>query len=230
MTRQVLMFSGGKDSLVAGHSLDVKEAVYCKTGIGLNFDYVLKTCEKLGWKLHVIFPKKGESFEDFVRKFGFPHQGMHSAIFGYLKWHPLRTWYKQQKDKEIVLISGRRKNESARRKRMKSNKEYDETEGMKFYSPLYYWSELQVLDYVKKHELELSPIYETMHMGGDDFCGAFAQKGEAQLLYTFHKELADRFIALEKMYGGKWGNYTSMEGITKQSKLDELICTECIYQ
>jgi len=231
LTCNVGLFSGGKDSYTACKIANVKEVVYCKTGVGLNFDYVLKICEREGWKLNVVFPKKGESFEDFVRRFRFPHVGMHNAVMGFLKWHPMRTWYNQQKKlgRDITFISGRRKKESKRRMKMKSNKEYIETEGMKFYSPIYYWTTKQVYDYIKNNNLELSPIYETMHMSGDCFCGAFAQKGEAQLLYTFHKDLAEEIIALEKKYGDKWGNGTSMNGITKQSKLTELVCMECIH-
>lgn len=227
MTEEVLLFSGGKDSITAGHYRKIKKAVYCNTGVGLNFDYVLEMCNKLGWELKVLYPKATETFEIFVQRFGFPHQGMHNAVMGFLKWHPIRTWANQQDD--ILLISGRRKKESKRRMKMKSNKEYSEMEGMKFYAPIYNWTTKQVWDYIKEHDLEISPIYKTMHMSGDCFCGAFAQKGEAQLLYTFHKELADKMIELEKKYGGKWGNGTSMKGSSEQSKLTEMICAECFF-
>jgi len=225
---KVVLFSGGKDSLVAGLVENVKEAAYCNTGVGLNFNYVLETCNKLGWKLNVVFPKPTETFEIFVKRFGFPHQGMHNAVMGFLKWHPIRKWANEQ-DRDILLISGRRKKESKRRMKMKSNKQYSEMEGMRFYAPIYNWTTKQVWDYIKEHGLEISPIYKTMHMSGDCFCGAFAQKGESQLLYTFHKDLAEQIIELENKYGGKWGNGTSMIGTTKQSKLTELVCAECLY-
>lgn len=213
---KILMFSGGKDSLVAGHSdKEVKESVYCKTGVGLNFDYVLEQCNKLGWKLNVLFPKDGEAFEDFVNKFGFPHVSMHNAVMGYLKWHPIRKWNGEQKElgRDILLVSGRRKKESKRRMRMKSNKQYSEMEGMKFYAPIYYWTTKEVWQYIKNNNLTVSPIYETMHMSGDCFCGAFAQKGESQLLYTFHKDLANRMKELEDRLK------------TKVEELDQMIKT-----
>lgn len=72
------LFSGGKDSTVACHSVNVKKVVYCKTGVGLNLDFVKDFCQSMGWELIVLEPKIGESFEDFVRKFGFPHVGMHN--------------------------------------------------------------------------------------------------------------------------------------------------------
>lgn len=205
------MFSGGKDSLVAGHSdKEVKEVLYCKTGVGLNFDYVLETCNKLGWKLNVVFPKDGEAFEDFVRKFGFPHVSMHNAVMGYLKWHPIRKWNRDNREREVLFVSGRRKKESRRRMRMKSNQEYTETEGMRFYASIYNWTTKQVWDYIKQHNLEISPIYKTMHMSGDCFCGAFAQPGESQLLYTFHNDLAKRMKELED------GLKNHIEELTKQ--------------
>lgn len=224
--REVGLFSGGKDSYVACKVHGVKEVLYCKTGIGLNFDFVLKICQKEGWKLNVVYPKEGETYEDFVRRFGFPKSGIHNSVMGFLKWHPMRTWVKQQKE-DILFISGRRKKESRRRMRMKSNREYVETEGMKFFAPIYSWTTKQVYDYIRDNQLELSPTYETLHMSGDCLCGAFAQQGESQLLYTFHIELAEVIMDLEKKYGGHWGNGTSVTGSSKQANLDDLVCMEC---
>ena len=101
------------------------------------------------------------------------------------------------------------------------------TEGMKFFAPIYSWTTKQVYDYIRDNKLELSPTYETLHMSGDCLCGAFAQQGESQLLYTFHIELAEVIMGLEKKYGGHWGNGTSITGSSKQANLDDLVCMEC---
>jgi len=221
------LFSGGMDSLTACHYAEVKEVLYCKTGIGINFDYVLETCKKLSWKLNVVEPKENESFEDFVRKFGFPHQPMHGAVMGFLKWHPLRKWHRENKERDIVFVSGRRRKESQRRM-MKNIQEYEKTEGMVFCSPIKDWTKPQVFDYLKENDLELSPTYATMHMSGDCFCGAFSRKGESFLLKVFHKELSAKIKALEEKYNSSWGNYTSMKELNNQTTLDDLVCMECV--
>jgi len=227
MLESIGLFSGGKDSYTACKVANVKEVTYCNTGVGLNFDYVLKICKREDWKLNVVYPKDGQTYEDFVKKYGFPHYGVHSYVMHYLKQNPLRQWLKKQK-REIMFVSGRRKKESKRRMRMKSNKEYYKEGKMFFYCPIINWTTKEVYDYIKDNKLELSPIYETMHMSGDCFCGAFAQKGESQLLYTFHKDLALKIQELESKYGGHWGNGTSITGSSKQQKLTELICMDCI--
>ena len=245
MTEYVGLFSGGKDSMVACLEAGVKEVVYCRTGVGLNEEYVVKTCKRFGWKLHIVEPKEGETYEDFVRRFGFPHQGIHNTIMGMLKWHPMRKWYSTQKKlgRDIIYISGRRKKESARRKRMKSNKEYLEMDGIKFYSPIFDWSTGEVWVYLEEHNIDRSPIYETMHLSGDCMCGAFSQKGESGILSIFHPEMAKRFRRMEAEYGGKWGNQISMTDMEKQQNLeiwmdalteagigDDLICQECTVE
>jgi len=227
------LFSGGKDSLVACHLMqnELNGVLYCKTGIGIpeNFEYVKQTCKKLNWKLNIVEPKETETYENFVKKFGFPHAGIHSVIMGYLKYHPMRKWAKTQakKDNNIIFISGWRKAESKRRMRT-IKKAKTIMEGMTFLSPIANWTNSQVWNYIKKNNLEISPVYKTMHLSGDCLCGAFSELGESELLATFHKELAEEIAKLEKKYHGRWGNQSSMTGAMKQSKISNFICADCI--
>ena len=48
-------------------------------------------------------------------------------------------------------------------------------------------------------------------------CGSFAEKGEAELIATFHPELAKQVQSLESKYGGRWSN-TSITGALKQTR------------
>ena len=230
----------------------VKEVVYCRTGVGLNEEYVKKICNRFNWKLNIVEPKIDESYEDFVRRFGFPHSGIHNVVMGFLKWHPIRKWFYDQKKlgRKIIYISGRRKNESTRRMRMKTNKRDLIMDGMHFHSPIFDWSTGQVWVYLEEHKIERSPIYDTMHMSGDCMCGAFSQKGESAFLQMFHPKLAEWLEDLEKKYGGKWGNQISLTDMKKQQKMnkwlsdnkisteqlyhagiiDDLVCQECTVQ
>jgi len=204
----------------------LNEVLYCKTGIGLqeNIDYVHDTCQLYGWKLNVVEPKQGETYEDFIRKFGFPHQGMHSAIMGYLKWHPLRKW---ARGKDIIYVSGRRRKESKRRMSIMKGK-IETVEKMTFYAPLIDWNTCEVMDYIKENKLDICPVYQTLHMSGDCLCGAFSELGEAELISTFHQSISSKIRHLERKYCSKWGNQSSMIGALTQSKISEFICNDCI--
>lgn len=232
------LFSGGKDSLVTCHYLWklglLNEVLFCHTGVGVkeNFQFVLETCNKFGWKLNVVYPKTGETFEDFVRKFGFPKQGAHNIVMGFLKWHPMRRWYREHQSEGIALVSGRRKKESQRRAKMKSMKDPISLEEMMlFVAPLYHLPDSVIWNYIATNKLARCPVYETMHISGDCLCGSFSESGEAELLTIFHPETAKSLHALEEKYGGMWGNGSSMRGAKKQSQLTEyqenLVCAEC---
>jgi hypothetical protein len=111
---------------------------------------------------------------------------------------------------------------------MKSNKEKVTTEGMTFWSYIFKMNTVQVWEYIEEHQLERSNTYATMHLSGDCLCGAFSSKGESDWLSVFHPEMAARFRDLEKKYGGKWGNQISLTDMQHQTKLDDLICSECV--
>lgn len=228
------LFSGGKDSLVVCHKLwkegKLKEVLYCRTGVGLNEEYVKSMCKRFGWKLNIVEPAPHETYEKFVERFSFPHQGIHSTIMGFLKWHPMRKWQREQKKlgRKIIFISGRRKKESKRRMKMKSNKEMLTMDGMTFWSYIFNMRTVEVWDYLKENNLQRSPTYETMHLSGDCMCAAFSTRGESDWLSVFHPEMAARFKALEDKYGGKWGNQISLTDMQNQTKLDDLICSECV--
>ena len=228
------LFSGGKDSLVTCHKAwkdgIMNEVIYCRTGVGLNEDYVKETCKKYGWELTIVEPAKHETFEIFVERFSFPHQGMHGAIMGFLKGHPLRKWNREQKKlgRKIIYLSGRRLSESARRKRMKSNTEKANFDGMDMWSYIFKMSTIEVWKYIGEHDLKRSPTYETMHLSGDCLCGSFSTKGESAFLKMFHPEMAKRFLELEKKFGGKWGNQISLSDMEHQTQLDDMICSECV--
>src|SRR6185436_13375766 len=123
---------------------------------------VRDTCQKFGWKLYICEPKKGETMEDFVRKFGFPHQGIHNAIMSFLKYHPWRK-FNRDNGRNLTYFSGRRKKESKRRSKIVKT-QIDKIDGMTFNAEIWDWKDQDVWNYIKKNELDLCPVYETLHM------------------------------------------------------------------
>jgi phosphoadenosine phosphosulfate reductase len=239
VNRFVVLFSGGKDSLTVAHYMHFKlglpiELLYCKTGIGVkeNLEYVESTAKKYGWKLTVIDTLPHETYEIFVKRFGFPYGGVHNAVMGFLKYHPMRKWYREEKKRTgdiIGFCSGRRRNESARRKRMKSNTAVQFTDRMVFVAPIHDWTTDQVWNYVKEERLEVCPVYDTLHMSGDCLCGAYGTADEYRMLEIFHPETFVKIRSLENKYDGKWGG--NIKHLDKyQTKLEDLVCNECIYR
>ena len=232
-TTNVGLFSGGRDSLTACHYLwkkgELNEVIYCRTGVGLNEEYVKKMCNQFGWKLLILEGKETE-FEDFVKQYGFPKPTSHTWIMNRLKTNPIRKWHNQEKYKRTIrLISGIRKKESKRRFRTFRGPT-DVFEGMTFFKPILNWSKNDVLEYIKKHHLEISPIYATIGVSGDCFCGAYAKKHWALLLDQHYPELAKKIKDLEKKYDQSWGQYMSLTACQGQKKLEGVICNECLVE
>lgn len=229
------LFSGGKDSLSTCRYMwekgKLNEVIYCKTGIGLkeNVDYVVDTCKKYKWELNILEPRRGETYEDFVKKFGFPHSGIHAVVMSFLKWHPLRYYAREHRGEGIFFVSGRRRHESKRRMGIAKYELETAEKNMTFYSPILNWTDNDVWKYIKNNGLELCPVYETLHMSGDCLCGAFSDLGESQLIRTFHSYMAQHIESLEKKYGGAWGNQVSMTGTKEQKMMDSYMCAECIF-
>jgi len=234
-SEKIGLFSGGKDSLVACLVAQVKEVIYCRTGVGLNEDYVKEICNRFNWKLNIVEPAPNETYEIFVKRFSFPHPAIHKIVMAFLKFHPIRKWHSQQKKlgRNIIFISGIRKAESAIRKR-RYKTPTNVMDNMTFFKPILDWSTVQVWTYLKDNNIQRSPTYETLHVSGDCICGAFSGKGESAFLKMFHPELAKRFLELEKKYGGKWGNQISLSDMEHQKTFkdfdEELICQECKVQ
>lgn len=231
MSESVGLFSGGKDSLVACLVAGVKEVLYCRTGVGLNEEYVKRMCKKFGWKLNIIEPKKGE-YERFCKKLGFPRPTSHSWIMQRLKLNPIGKWYREQKKlgRDITLISGIRTAESKRRAMKFPTDGGVEAQGMKFFRPIRTWSNQKVEDYIKENKLEISPVYSTLGLGGDCLCGAFTKKQHGVLLLKHYPELANRIKELEKTCRGSWGQFHSLTACEKQGGIEDFICSECMVQ
>ncbi len=224
------LFSGGKDSLVASLVAKVKEVVYCRTGVGLNENYVKEMCDKFNWKLNIVSPAPFE-YETFVQRYGFPRATSHTWIMQRLKLNPIKKWYGQQKKsgRDIIFISGIRLKESKRRQmNFRKDDKLTKLTGMRFEKPLLDWSNNEVKNYIKKRDIKLSPTYKTLGLGGDCMCGAFTKRQHTQLLNDHYPVLAERIKELEHNCRGSWGQFMSMVDCDGQRKLDSLVCSECM--
>jgi 3'-phosphoadenosine 5'-phosphosulfate sulfotransferase (PAPS reductase)/FAD synthetase len=223
------LVSGGKDSLALAHWLasrgELKACVFLDTGIRAP-DLVdfLKT---LPYPLEIYHTPA--SYEDLVKRYGFPRPYSHTLFMNYLKGRALRQFKKAHEGEQVVLASGARKGESRRRQYNMTMVNMTSWEGIPIASPLADWPTEAVWDYIKKHHIRLSPCYQALHYSGDCFCGAFAQSGELRLIRMLYPEVASRIRGLEKEVGGAWGSPRLPRARpSNQLSLDGFLCNECL--
>jgi len=225
--------SGGKDSVTSADVVDklgkLSGVIFIDTTIGIQEtkDFVIDLCKKRDWELIILKPEM--TYEEFVNKYGFPTARFHHVVMGRLKYIPLRKFIIEHKQEKIGIISGVRKFESKRRGR--TAKPILKDGSMIFVAPIFYLKTEEVWSYIKENNLEVSPVYKTLHLSGDCMCGAFSEMGEAELISLFYPEIAKRIEELEIKYCKikycKWGNQSSMSGAIKQKRMDNFICADC---
>lgn len=237
--------SGGKDSMTAcwiAHRITpLKAIITIDTTIGLPCS--IEAAKKLADLLQIphivlIAPslKDGDersAYEQYVAKYGFPHQPNHQMVFIYLKWKPLSRFAKAQ-SKRIGFVSGTRSAESRRRFGNCQPLKIDPShKAMVWVAPIIDYSTAECWDIVRSNNLPLSDSYQTIHLSGDCLCGAFADSGEAEMLKVFYPDIAERIALLERKYkdqvikNGGWGNGSQMNNVLCQKGIDQYVCADC---
>ena len=220
--------SGGKDSLTLAHYLDSKgmleACVFLDTGI--KAPDLLDFMRTLPYPLEVY--KTTANFDDIVRRVGFARPYSHKWYVNYLKGRALNQFSKAHRGEHPVLASGARATESARRATNIGKGGLTKWEGLPVEKPLNDWTTEMVWDYVRRHDLKLSPCYRAIHYSGDCFCGAFAEKREIKMIEMMYPEVAERIHRLEAEVGGVWGSrILPAKRNSKQSTLESFACQEC---
>jgi 3'-phosphoadenosine 5'-phosphosulfate sulfotransferase (PAPS reductase)/FAD synthetase len=197
------LFSGGNDSLASTHfamnRFDACAVVHIRTGIGAKAatDFVVETCRLFGWPLRVMDPPDW-SYRDMVLKRGFPGPGAHRYAYSWLKERAIaqlvRETKTQRKDR-VMLVTGVRQQESARR--MGYVVPVIRVGARIWFAPLFSYSKIGIHDYLKHNELKSNPLTALIGMSGECFCGAFAQPDEIKKIERHCPEVAEQIHALE---------------------------------
>lgn len=211
-------FSGGFDSLVATHwamnNIPGCEVFHAVTGIGVKrtLQYVVDMCDHYEWPLNLIRAKEdcGQDYDQMVIEHGFPGPGQHSKMFRRLKERPVRLLLKRAKqhvNDQVMLVTGIRQDESARRANYQDR--ILKFDGNLLWASLFYYRSRQwFADYIAAHKLPRNPVSEVLGMSGECLCGAFAHPGEKALIKLVCPETHARIEALEvkvKAAGHAWG-------------------------
>jgi len=193
-----VMFSGGRDSLVAlhlTHSIypEKTKALFINTGIATPglLDYVKGVTKELGIELTIIEPKY--NYFELVNKKGFPTLTKRWCKH-YLKLEPLQDFIKDKKD--IILVTGVRKDESW----MKSHAKklyYNEKIGALSYAIIYDFTEQDVEEYIKIHGLKKNPLYDIYGKAYDCWCSAYKSPADFAVLALKNPEFFQKFVEAE---------------------------------
>ena len=195
-----VMFSGGKDSLVALHLVrsvypDRTKALFINTGIATPglLDYVKEVTDEMGVPLVVIGPKY--DYFELVQKKGFPTI-THRWCKHFLKLEPLKDFLKDKNRDGLVLVTGVRRDESWMKSRAKKFY-YNEVFGVHMYSPVYELTSEDVEDYIKQHGLKKNPLYDIYGKAYDCWCSAYKSPADFAVLAIKAPEFFKRFVEAE---------------------------------
>jgi 3'-phosphoadenosine 5'-phosphosulfate sulfotransferase (PAPS reductase)/FAD synthetase len=191
--------SGGHDSITATYIASLfspfHSAFHIDTGVGLRAteDFVLNACEKMGWELEVYralentkndgTPDPQDYFE-LVEERGFPGPAMHFKMYQRLKERQIYRWCRAHKKfrsrQVLMLVSGRRSQESARRmgKVTGPHERMKKGPAVVWANPVYDFSKLDCSRIMEFAGLPRSPVVDLVHKSGECYCGAFAKPGE----------------------------------------------------
>lgn len=242
MKKGYALLSGGKDSTLTAYEMHMEGrlagCIYIDTSIGLaeTKDYVVKVCARYGWKLYVT--QGYRTYEQYVRKAGFPHYQQHNMVMHVLKADAIKraiSRIKQETGEIPLLFSGVRIRES--RNRSKWVKARGKLFNAEVENPIANLSDGEVWRRIKEYDIPLNPSYETIGISGDCLCGSFSTLPEKQLLRLYYPYMAEEISRLESVAAGSswkiriWGNtLSSICNLEKNATLDEMeICSECAH-
>jgi 3'-phosphoadenosine 5'-phosphosulfate sulfotransferase (PAPS reductase)/FAD synthetase len=209
--------SGGHDSLTVAHiaishlGIDRCRALHINTGIGIEQtrQFVRDTCRNLGWNL--LEKQTTESWEAFVLKHGFPGPAQHNRMYQRLKERVVRQVVREAKKghdrhARVMFITGIRAEESV--KRAGYNRVESRVDSQVWINPIYYFTGQDKYEYIALHNLPRNHVVDTLGMSGECLCGAYAHKGELDLVRLVCPTTADRIARLEeraRQKGFPWG-------------------------
>lgn len=231
------LLSGGKDSICAASKLceagRLAGCVFIETGIAApdTRPFVEKLCRDQGWPLHVFAAKR--TYEDAVEHYGFPKDlAGHSWAFGILKERAMRA-ARDELGRLTVFASGARRRESARRSRSVA-RGFRHNGRIVIENPIVEMTTPQVWAYLHERNLPVSPAYLSLGRSGDCLCGAFSQRGEADVIRRAYPDVAERLRRLERHVRdrfpwpqNRWGGSRTVGGFTAlqgRRTLESFIC------
>lgn len=178
----IIQYSGGKDSRAVLEMLEPfkDRCIVYFVNTGLMFPHMLEhvreTCENLGFDYLEIIPPS--PVKDYIEEFGHPSDMLSTwnspKIWTYLVHKPnaklndaMECCFRNimQPMQEAVLISGIKtvyRGSKITDSKVGVPHEFIDTNGIKYLSPLWTWTDEEVFAYLTKHGIELPFHYDTV--------------------------------------------------------------------
>lgn len=208
------MFSGGHDSycacyIASQHNKFDGNVYHIDTGIGSRAtrNFVEMVCKDEGWKLNVL--KSPHTYEERIRKSGFPGPAMHSYVYHGLKERCVNMITRNGgRHHKTILITGARAAESIRRMghvvpvrvgEVYLNKKGESSARHRIWTaPCFDWTGEDQRDFMNLFGLSRNPVKESiLGMSGECFCGAFARPGELDMIKEVVPDVAEEIQRLQ---------------------------------
>ena len=205
MTAAIVLFSGGNDSTVLAHLMrhEASHFAHCNTTIGVEETRQFVRDVAADWHMPLIeeTPDPGDRYADLVAERGFPGPGQHFKMYQRLKERSLRKirrrFVADPLTERVLFIAGRRRDESERRKNIP---EHEREGSIVWVSPLANWTDADMKAYREANpDVPRNEVTDHLHMSGECLCGAFAKKGEYDLLRLFYPTVADELDRLSQL-------------------------------
>jgi phosphoadenosine phosphosulfate reductase len=206
--RPIALFSGGKDSLclVARMSVLAKAArrdltaIHADTTAGFPEveSYVKKVCAQLSVPLTVVRPQR--DFFETAKRWGIPSPRSRWCCKT-LKVAPMRR-HLQTIEEPKVIFDGIRAAESTSRAKY-TPVWYHPTFKCISVSPIFYWSDEQIKQYIHRNNLPESPAVK-LNTSAECWCGAYQGKEDFEALLSTHPDIFDKLVEVEKAQKGKY--------------------------
>lgn len=202
------LFSGGKDSLclvarMRGLAKTAKRkltAIHANTTAGFPEiePYVQAVCSRLGVPLTVVKPHR--DFFDTAKRWGIPSPRSRWCCKT-LKVAPIKRHLQSVQGPKIVF-DGIRAAESTSRAKY-TPVWYHPTFKCISVSPLFYWSDERIKQYIHREKLPESPAVK-LNTSAECWCGAYQRREDFETLLSTHPEIFDKLVAVEKAQKGKY--------------------------
>ena len=183
-----------------------KRQVYIDTGIALpeNNVFVRRVCDEWGIPLIVLRPEA--DFWECVEKWGFPTI---KTLWcrNHLKIKPLIRFFRKIKPPAITYLGIRFAESTQRKQFYTSNTIFSNLHNMRIrfdtktntwqFFPILEWSDDQVMDYIRKHNLPLNPCYKLYGFSSCYICPYIRKRSFYLRLREHHPELFSKILEAE---------------------------------
>lgn len=241
----VVLFSGGNDSTTLAHLFrrDADYFAHANTTIGIEEtrEFVRNVSKEFGVPLlERMAPREQDRYRAQVLRDGFPGPAWHGRMFTRLKERALeqiqRELVSNPRKERVVFIAGRRRTESARRRRVPA---MERTGSRVYASPLVNWTSLDLNTYrLMEGDVPRNQASDLIHMSGECLCGSFAAPGERDEIDAWFPTALDEVRELEALIADRddipwwrktwgWGADPAKKALDGAASKSGALCSSC---